>query len=76
MVEMMKDLQQKVCLLKEGRTQGVRDNIPLVAKEERPQPDGGFAMGKGTNPQYLTLVNVNALLKQERERHRDPQVIL
>ena len=65
----MKDLQQEVHLLKEGRTQGVRDNVPLVAREERLQPDGGFTMGKGTNPQYLTLVNVNALLEQERERH-------
>ena len=65
----MKDLQQEVRLLKEGRTPGVRDNVPLVAKEERPQPDGGFAMGKGTNPQYLTLANVNSLLEQERERH-------
>ena len=63
MVEMMKDLQQEVCLLKEGRTQGVRDNVPLVAKEERPQANGGFAMGKGTNPQYLTLANVNSLLE-------------
>ena len=65
----MKDLQQELRLLKEGRTQGVRDNIPLVVKEERPQLDGGFAMGKGTNPPYLTLVNVNALLEQEKERN-------
>ena len=26
-------------------------------------------MGKGTNPQYLTLANINALLKQESQRH-------
>ena len=40
-----------------------------MAKEERSQPDEGFAMGKGTNPQCLTLANINALLEQEREKH-------
>ena len=26
-------------------------------------------MGRGTNPQYLTLADMNAFLKQEREWH-------
>ena len=30
MTAMLKDLEQEVCLLKEGRTQEIRDNVPLV----------------------------------------------
>ena len=35
---------------------------------ERAQPEGGSTVGGGANPQYLTLVYVNALLEQEREK--------
>ena len=30
MTEMLKDLQQEICHLKEGKTQEIRDNVPLV----------------------------------------------
>ena len=30
MLEMLKDLQQEIRLLKEGRTQEIKDNVPLV----------------------------------------------
>ena len=30
MAEMLKDLQQEIRLLKKGRTQEIRDNVPLV----------------------------------------------
>ena len=68
MIEMLKDLQQEIHLLKEGRTQEIRDNVLLVVNQDRAQPEGGSAVGGGTNPQYLTLVDVNALLEQEREK--------
>ena len=61
--EMMKDLQQEICLLKEGRTQEIRDNAPLMVNQEKVQPEGGSAIGGGANPQYLILADVNALLE-------------
>ena len=68
MTTMLKDLQQEVRLLKEGKTQEVRDNAPSVGNQDRTQPEGGSTVGGGTNPQYLTLANVSALLEQEREK--------
>ena len=50
MTAMLKDLQQKVRLLKEGKTQEVRDNAPPVGNQDRTQPEGGSAVGGGTNP--------------------------
>ena len=35
MIEMIKDLQQEIHLLKEGRTQEIKDNAPLVVNQER-----------------------------------------
>ena len=69
MVEIMKDLQQEICQLKKGRTREIRDNVPPLVNKERAQLKGGSAVGGGANPQYLTLVDVNALLEQEREKH-------
>ena len=68
MAKMMKDLQQKIYLLKEGRTQEIRDNAPPLVNQERAQPKGGSAVGGRANPQYLTLTNINALIEQEREK--------
>ena len=68
MTAMLKDLQQEVRLLKEGKTQEVRDNALPVGNQDRTQPEGGSAVGEGTNPQYLTLADVSALLEQEREK--------
>ena len=65
MTEMLKDLQQEIRLLKESRIQKIRDNVPPMI---RAQPEGGSAVGGGANPQYLTLVDVNALLDLEREK--------
>ena len=50
MVEMMKDLQQEIHQLKEGKTQEIRDNVPLLANEERAQLEGGSAMRGRANP--------------------------
>lgn len=33
--EMMKDLQQEIRLLKEGRIQDIRDNTPPLGNQER-----------------------------------------
>ena len=44
------------------------DNVPLVGNQDRTQPEGGLVVGGRTNPQYLTLADVNALLEQEREK--------
>ena len=66
MAEMMKHLQQEIRLLKEGKTQEIRDNAPPMVNQERAQPEGGPAVEGETNPQYLTLADVNALLEQER----------
>ena len=68
MTAMLKDLQQEVSLLKEGKMKEVRDNAPLVGNQDRTQPEGGSIVGGGTNPQYLTLADVSALLEQEREK--------
>ena len=35
MAEMMKDLQQEIHLLKEGRSQEIRDNAPPLVNQER-----------------------------------------
>ena len=50
MTAMLKDLQQEVRLLKEGKTQEVRDNAPPVGNQDRTQPEGGSAVRGGTNP--------------------------
>ena len=68
MAEMLKDLQQEIRLLKEGRTQEIRDNVPPMVNQDKAQPEGGSTVGGGGNPYYLTLANVNALLKEEREK--------
>ena len=68
MAEVLKDLQQKIRLLKEDKTQEIRDNIPPVINQDQAQPKGGSAVGGGANPQYLTLVDVNTFLEQEREK--------
>ena len=36
MVEMMKDLQQEIRLIKEERTQEIRDNAPLWSTKREP----------------------------------------
>ena len=55
-------------IMKEGRTLEIRDNAPSLVNQERAQLEGGLVVGKGDNPQYLTLADVNALLEQEREK--------
>ena len=49
MTTILKDLQQEVRLLKEGKTQEVRDNAPPVGNQDRTQPEGGSAVGGGGN---------------------------
>ena len=71
MTAMLKDLEQEVCFLKEGRTQEIRDNVPPVGNQDRTQPEGGLAVGKRTNPQYLTLADVSALLEIGRASCRE-----
>ena len=68
MTEMLKDLQQELHLLKEGKTQEIRDNVPPAVNQDMAQPEGGSAVGGGGNPQFLTLADVNSLLEQEREK--------
>ena len=69
MAEMLKNLQQEICFLKECRTQEIRDNVPPVVNQDKAQPEGGLALGGGGNPllvlnlQYLTLADVKALLE-------------
>ena len=63
MTAMLKDLEQEVRLLKEGRTQEIRDNVPPIGNQDRIQPEGGSVVGGRTNPQYLTLADVSALLE-------------
>ena len=68
MTAMLKDLEQEVRLLKEGRTQEIRDNVPPAGNQDGTQPEGGSVVGGRANPQYLTLADVNAFLEQEREK--------
>ena len=68
MAEMLKDLQQEIRLLKKGRTQEIRDNVPFVVNQDKAQPVEGSVVEGGGNPQYLTLADVNVLLEQEREK--------
>ena len=49
MAEMLKNLQQEIRLLKEGRTQEIRDNVPFVVNQDRAQPEGGSAVRGGGN---------------------------
>ena len=72
MTAMLKDLEQEVRLLNEGRTQEIRENVPLVGNQDRTQPKGRSAVGGRTNPQYLTLADVSALLEQGRCLERIP----
>ena len=84
MTTMLKDLEQEVHLLKEGSTQEIWDNVPPIGNQDRTQPERGSAVGGRTNPQYLTLADVSALLEQEREKlsgipkqfSRDPPILL
>ena len=39
-----------------------------MVNQDRAQPERGLAVGGGDNPQYLTLVDVNAFLEQEMEK--------
>ena len=50
MTAMLKDLEQEVRLLKEGRTQEIRDNVPLTSHQDGTQPEGGSAVGGRANP--------------------------
>ena len=68
MTTMLKDLEQEVRLLKEGRTQEIRDNVPPAGNQDKTQPKERSAVGERVNPQYLTLADVSALLEQEREK--------
>ena len=68
MIAMLKDLKREVHILKEGRTQEIKDNVPPVGNQDKTQPKGGSAVGGRTNPQYLTLADVSALLEQEKEK--------
>ena len=63
MTAMLKDLEQEVRLLKEGRTQEIRDNVPPACNQDGMQPEGGSAVGGRANPQYLTLADVSAFLE-------------
>ena len=70
MTAILKDLQREVRLLKEGKTQEVRNNAPPMGNQDKTELEGGstVGVGGGINPQYLTLANVSALLEQEREK--------
>ena len=63
MTAMLKDLEQEVRLLKEGRTQEIKDNVPPVGNQDRTQSEEGSAVGGRANPQYLTLADVSTLLE-------------
>ena len=41
MTVMLKDLEQEVCLLKEGRTQEIRDNIPPAGNQDKRRVSSG-----------------------------------
>ena len=49
MTAMLKDMQQEVRLLKEGKTQEIRDNVPPVGNQDKTQPEGGSTVGGGAN---------------------------
>ena len=70
MTAILKDLQREVRLLKEGKTQEVRNNAPPMGNQDKTELEGGstVGVGGGINPQYLTLANVSALLEPEREK--------
>ena len=50
MAEMLKALQQEIHLLKEGRTQEIRDNVPPMINQDRAQLEGGSAVGGVATP--------------------------
>ena len=50
MTAMLKDLQQEVRLLKEGKTQEVKDNAPPVGNQDRTYPKGGSVVGGEPTP--------------------------
>ena len=50
MAEMLKDLQQEIHLLKEGRTQEIKDNVPPMVNQDRAQLEGGSATEGVGNP--------------------------
>ena len=50
MTTMLKDLKQEVRLLKEGKTQEIRDNVPPMGNQDRTQLEGGLAVGGRINP--------------------------
>ena len=50
MTAMLKDLEQEVCLLKEGKTQEIRDNVPPVGNQDKTQPEEGPVVGGRANP--------------------------
>ena len=50
MTVMLKDLEKEVRILKEGRIQEIRDNVPPTGNQDRTQPEEGSAVGGRTNP--------------------------
>ena len=50
MTVMLKDLEKEVRILKEGRTQEIRDTVPPTGNQDRTQPEEGSAVGGRTNP--------------------------
>ena len=50
MTAMLKDLEQEVRLLKKGRTQEIRDNVPPTGHQDGMQPEEGSAVGGRANP--------------------------
>ena len=65
MVEMMKDLPQEIHLLKEGRTQEIRDNAPPLVNQERAQPKGRPTIEGEANPQYLNWLMLMPFLNKK-----------
>ena len=47
MTAMLKDLQQEVHLLKEGKTQEVRNNAPPMGNQDKTELEGGSTVGVG-----------------------------
>ena len=50
MTVMLKDLEQEVRLLKEGRTQEIKDNVLPTGHQDGTQPEQGSAVGGRANP--------------------------